>query len=92
MRKAKKKLDIKRRNNFSGFEKLIFLSMLDHFKKNFVYFPFRRSSFLCEYLIRNRCGYSGRSRSVHRRYRLSRSTLKYFIHLGFVSGVSRKSW
>ena len=92
MRKSKKKLDLNRRKSFCGFEKLIFLSMVEKFNKNFVYFPFRRIGGLNQFLITNRCAYSGRSRGVFRRYRLCRGALKHFIHLGHFSGVRRKTW
>jgi len=91
MRKIKKKLDIKKRKNFKGFDKLIFLSMLEKFNKKFVYFPLYSKNYLNEYLITNRCAYTGRPRGVLRKYKLTRFQLKNFIYLGYIPGVCRKS-
>jgi ribosomal protein S14 len=91
MRKLKKKIDVNKRKVFDGFSKLIYLSLFERFNKNFLFFPFNKTKYLMQYCVKNRCGLTGRGRSVSRRYKLSRMQLKNFIYLGYFPGVKRSS-
>lgn len=91
MRKSKKKLDLKKRNIFNGFDKIIFSSMFENFNLKFVYFPFYKFTYRNEHRFVNRCAFTGRPRGVLRRYKLSRGKLKEFIYSGYFSGVRRSS-
>jgi len=42
--------------------------------------------------IRNRCSFTGRSRGLLRRFRMSRITLRQFIAQGLISGIFKSSW
>lgn len=42
--------------------------------------------------IRNRCNITGRARGVYRLFGLSRSKIREFFGLGFLSGVIKSSW
>lgn len=42
--------------------------------------------------IKNRCIYTGRSRSVYRFFRISRILLKYLSSQGYLPGIQRASW
>jgi len=90
MRKIKKKLDINKRNKFLFSKKLIIKSLRNEFRGEF---GIRKNRIILEeFRIRNRCAYTGRSRSVLRKFRLSRSHLQFFIYSGYFSGTRRTSW
>ena len=42
--------------------------------------------------IRNRCSLSGRPRGFHRRFGVSRITLRELAHAGKIPGVTKSSW
>ena len=42
--------------------------------------------------VRNRCQITGRSRSVYRRFGISRITLREYAHKGLLPGVRKASW
>ena len=42
--------------------------------------------------IRNRCNLTGRSRAVHRNFKLSRVILREFISFGKIPGVKKLHW
>ena len=42
--------------------------------------------------IRNRCSLSGRPRGFHRRFGVSRITLRELAHAGKIPGLTKSSW
>ena len=42
--------------------------------------------------IRNRCSVTGNPRGYHRKYKLSRDTLRNMISYNLIPGVSKASW
>lgn len=46
----------------------------------------------CPGRVRNRCQITGRSRSVYRRFGISRITLREYAHKGLLPGVRKASW
>ena len=42
--------------------------------------------------VRNRCALTGRSRSFHRKFNLSRSALRLLASRGELPGVTKSSW
>lgn len=42
--------------------------------------------------IRNRCSVTGNPRAYHRKYKLSRDTLRNMISYNLIPGVSKASW
>src|ERR1700710_206647 len=42
--------------------------------------------------VRNRCGLTGRSRAVYRKFRLSRIMLREMGNKGLIPGLTKSSW
>ena len=97
---ALKRKDIKKRNQFYNFEnnRLVLKSILYN-EKLFKSIRWNAGLFLANSLnnssktkIKNSCILSGRTKSVHRSFRLSRISLKKYICLGYGSGLKKNIW
>jgi ribosomal protein S14 len=107
-KKKRNNLQKKELNNlsFKAFNRENFLlndiwakNLNDELFPNFIKFYKNRMSFLFTrnnnkelIQIRNRCVVSGKSRSVSRRYKMSRIALRDAISKGLLVGVKKKSW
>jgi len=91
----KKDLLIRRIVHQFEIKKLVYECLVRELPQHRDYFAWKRNSFppqASKGQIRNRCVLTNRSRGVHRKFRLSRISIRELAGSGLLPGVTKSSW